>query len=170
MKQMQKLVVDTNVWLDYYLPGRPAHESARRFFDAALAVDAEIFVSIATVKDFHYLMNAQMKRMMCEDRREEGQDASQVVLSPSETAAARALARGYRDNLLELADVVGADTSDVWLARKYEKLHDDFEDDLIIAAMKRVDADLLVTNDWQFIHRSPVAAVSAQDATLLLDM
>lgn len=170
MKRMQKLVVDTNIWLDYYLPGRPAHEAARRFFDAALAADAELFVSVATVKDFHYLMNAQMKRMIREGRLEEGQDVSQVVLSPSEIASARTLARGYRDNLLELAEVVGADASDVWLARKYERLHDDFEDDLIIAAMKRVDADYLVTNDQQFIRHSPVAAVSVSDATLLLGM
>lgn len=168
MKKAEKLVVGTNVWLDYYLPGRPAHEEARRFLDAALAADVGLFVSIATVKDFHYLMNAQVKRMMREARCEEGQDPSRVALTPSEVDAARALARGYRDNMLELADVVGADASDVWLARKYEKLHDDFEDDLIIATMQRVEGDYLVTNDRQFIHRSPVATVSVQDATVLL--
>ena len=39
-------------------------------------------------------------------------------------------------------------------------LHDDFEDDLVIAAAQRIDADFVVTFDRLLIHRAPRPASS----------
>lgn len=47
-------------------------------------------------------------------------------------------------------------------------LNDDFEDDLVIAAAQRVDADFVVTFDRLLIHRAPVACLEPSDMTVLL--
>ena len=56
----------------------------------------------------------------------------------------------------------------VWLACKYRQVHDDFEDDLLIAAAQRAQADYLVTNDERLLKHAPVAALSARDALAAL--
>ena len=47
-------------------------------------------------------------------------------------------------------------------------LHDDFEDDLAIAAAQRVDADFVVTFDRLLIHHAPVACLEPSDMMVLL--
>ena len=63
---------------------------------------------------------------------------------------------------------VGADASDVWLARKYQRVHSDFEDCLVLAAATRAEVDLIVTNDDALLRHSPIAALSSSDALALL--
>ena len=50
------------------------------------------------------------------------------------------------------------------MASKQRELHNDFEDDLIIAAAVRAKTDLLVTNDVKLCSHAPVAAMSVEDA------
>ncbi|WP_148044612.1 hypothetical protein [Eggerthella sinensis] len=47
-------------------------------------------------------------------------------------------------------------------------LHDDFEDDLVIAAAQRIDVDFVVTFDRLPIHHAPVACPEPSDMTVLL--
>lgn len=47
-------------------------------------------------------------------------------------------------------------------------LHDDFEDDLVIAAAQRIDVDFVVTFDRLPIHHAPVACLEPSDMTVLL--
>lgn len=49
-------------------------------------------------------------------------------------------------------------------AMRQKGIHPDLEDDLIIAAMERSHADLLVTNDEKLLRHCPVAALDARDA------
>ena len=48
-------------------------------------------------------------------------------------------------------------------------LHADFEDDLIIAAALRAEADYLVTNNEGLLRHCPVAALDARDMVALLE-
>ena len=50
------------------------------------------------------------------------------------------------------------------MASRQRELHSDYEDDLIIAAAIRAQADLLVTNDVKLRSHAPVAAMSVEDA------
>lgn len=50
------------------------------------------------------------------------------------------------------------------MASKQRQLHSDYEDDLIIAAAMRAEADLLVTNDVKLCSHAPVAAMSVENA------
>ena len=63
---------------------------------------------------------------------------------------------------------MGADSSDVWLARKYQRIHADFEDCMVLAAAQRAKADYLVTSDEALLRHAPVAALSVDDFLALV--
>ena len=48
-------------------------------------------------------------------------------------------------------------------AMTYRDLHDDFEDDLLLAAAARVDADYVVTSDRALLRHAPVACLDPVD-------
>ena len=157
------MLVDTNVWLDFYLANRPLHDKARLLVDKALEARVELLASVTTVKDLYYLVAEAAKRMIRED-------AGREDLTQAEALSAKAYAQGCLDNVLELAFVVGTDEGDVRIARRLEAVHADFEDDLVAAAAMRSDADYVVTNDERFLRRGPVATATTQDALSLLDL
>lgn len=66
--------------------------------------------------------------------------------------------------LSQLATPVPCDLSDIWMASRQRELHSDYEDDLIIAAAMRAQADLLVTNDAKLCSHAPVAAMNVENA------
>ena len=65
--------------------------------------------------------------------------------------------------MADLACAVGADASDVWIARKYKALHRDFEDDLVLAAANRAYVGHLVTSDGRLIRKAPVDDLAPGD-------
>lgn len=153
-------LLDTNVLVDYYCGLRIGHQPARTFIERALSVDAPLFYAIESIKDAHYLIAAFHKSRA----RDEGR-----ILTQAEALAANITAWGCIEHLQEIATAVGADLSDVRLATKLRSIHSDFEDNLIIAAAERAQADYLVTNDKRLLVHSPVAALSTEDALALLE-
>jgi hypothetical protein len=71
---------------------------------------------------------------------------------------------GALEHLMQLAEFIGADYSDAWVAAKYRKLHRDYEDNLVVAATLRAKADYLVTSDERLLKHVPVPAPSPSDA------
>ena len=59
----------------------------------------------------------------------------------------RAFAWGCIESIRELGTAVGVDTADLWLASKYRSIGSDFEDNVLLAAAKRSNADFIVTWD-----------------------
>ena len=155
-----RILLDTNVWLDHYLATRPGHEDVEKFLTLAIEADAGFLVPIASLKDFFYLMQIELKCAVRMDGR---------PLDGNDLCAMREIAWAALDNLLELATVVGADTSDAWLAQKHRALHDDFEDDLVLAAAIRSKADFLITADASLLKHAPVAALSPADMAAYLN-
>ena len=62
----------------------------------------------------------------------------------------------------------GSSTPDLWMATKLRDEHPEIEDNLIVAACMRVEADYLVTNDAKLIRHSPVATVDPSMMARLL--
>ncbi len=93
-------------------------------------------------------------------------DKDEVAKADAVTAAKTAWTCLSKMN--ELSTAVGCDRSDVWIAQKQRRLHSDYEDNLVIAATMRCNADLLITNDEELIRHCPVAALSVEDATNML--
>ena len=59
-------------------------------------------------------------------------------------------------------------TDEALRAMTYRDLHDDFEDDLLLAAAARVDADYVVTSDRALLRHAPVACLDPADMRALL--
>ena len=154
------LLLDASVWIDYYLGYRPLHKQACELVRLAVKLDADMLYAATSSKDLFFLIAADFKR---EYRR-----AHAGVLDAGGAASADAMAWGCLDHLTENAVAVGCDLPDIWLARKQRPLHADYEDNLIVAAAQRAQADLLVTSDERLLRHCPVAALDIPDAIAAL--
>ena len=153
------LLLDTNVLLDEYIPTRPSSAESRQLIDLALEQGHTLLYAARAIVDVHYVISCTFKQMV---RKERGTVSAEDALTIAE------IAWGCIDNLCELATAVGMDNGDVWLARKYRTLHNDFEDNFILAAAERANADFLVTSDKQLLLKATVAALSPKDMLALL--
>lgn len=153
------IVVDTDVWLDLYLPNRAGRDDARRFVERAIACGASLLYTVQTANDVFARVSINAKRWVREGKGEIDENYARAI---------KGLAWDCVASMRELGTAVGADDSDLWLAQKYRELHDDFEDDLILAACTRVSADYLVTNDAKLLRHAPVAALTPADVCVLL--
>lgn len=148
------LLVDTNVWLDAeYGDGKPG--VASDLLKAARKAGVRLGIASHSLKDIFYLVQRRIKI--------ENQIMGKI---PPEHCgkAARIAAWSIVEKLIGSVEVVGSDYSDAYLASKHRAIHDDYEDDLVIAAAMRMNADLLVTSDQALLKHSPVAALSPEDA------
>ncbi len=160
MTRRFSLLLDTNVWIDYYLGYRPLHKQACELLRLAVRLDADVLYAATSSKDLFFLIEADFKR---EYRRAHG-----GTLDAEGATAADAMAWGCLEHLTENATAVGCDLSDIWLARKQRSLHADYEDNLIVAAAQRARADLLVTSDERLLRHCPVAALDIPGAIAAL--
>lgn len=155
------LLIDTNVWLDYFLASRPGHESAFKFFFALSDKEANLFYAATTAKDIFFIAGSIMKG---DWKKEHG------CLTEANSSAINVMCWGITEAMEEMATPVGVDASDFWLARKYRSLHKDLEDNLVLAAAQRAKVDVLVTNDVNLIKHAPVPAMTPDDAIAYLYM
>lgn len=149
-----KVIVDTNVWIDNYCGFRPGSQDAKAFFDIATKEGVELLYAVTSAKDVYCIVAAILKRM----HRDRGGAVDEGVARACEATAFACI-----ENMAEVATAVGADVSDVWLAGKLRGSHLDFEDNLVVAAGQRSEADYLVTNDVLLARHSPIPAFGAAD-------
>ena len=149
------LLLDTNIWIDSQLGTHVGHEVARKLIVVARNNDVRIGVAFHSLTDVFYVVCNELKRVNRADSKIPPERAS---------AAAKEAAWGVVTNIMEYAEVVGADGSDARIAALHKAVHDDFEDDLVFAAARRMGADLIVSNDLALIKHSPLPALTAEDA------
>ena len=97
-------------------------------------------------------------RIDAETKKQGDRALARIGLSPSEAVRA----------LWEFAALVPADQSDFVAGRYFHQVHPDLEDDFILAATSRAEADYLVTNDKRLLSHAPVAALTPTDMLTLL--
>ena len=143
-KRVLKLLIDTNVWLDYFLARtnatRPIVELLSR---AAEAEDIVLFSSSLSVKDVYYILGRTMKA--------------------DETAWA--CVRLIRQKSIIAS--VGAD--EVFDSFVFKYHHNDFEDDLMLGVANRIDADYVVTEDKNLIKHTNGVCINVQQALKLVE-
>ncbi len=154
------LMLDTNIWLDYYMGGRPLHDAAFALIDRSLQMGIELAFAITTSKDLFYQIGLELKRSA---RASDG-----GRLTEGDAVACNELAWGCVSNLDQIATGVGVDVADLRQALHDKVIHRDFEDNLIMAAARRARADYLVTNDRVLLRHCSVPALCAEDALALL--
>lgn len=157
----RKVLCDTNVWLDYYIGARKGHDAALHLVKEGMRNDIAFMVPASCLGDFFYLCQADFKKALRIVYRE---------ISEPQGRAAQEGAWANLAHLLELATVVGTDHGDASIALKHRPIHGDFEDNLVIAAALRSDADLLITDDEKLRRNSPVQTLTVEEALAVLEL
>lgn len=155
-----KILVDTNVWLDYFL-ARSAHHKAVSTF-IARAFECEnivLYIPSLSLKDLAYQLASLMKL----DARRAGKD-----ITPDIAAAAREISWSCVRSVLEKALVAPISRTEVLGAFTYKRIHDDFEDDLVLAALDAVDANFLMTHDEALRRHMGDFCITAEEGLELL--
>lgn len=148
------VLLDVDVWLDNYLPDRPAGADSRLMLDWLVEHDVTISYPITAPATLFYLIQQAMIQASRIDN---------ASLNQSDVQSINETAWACIENMAEIGVSVGADASDFWLARKYRSIHTDLEDNLLLAAAERAQADYLVTSDKSLLGKSTVPALSPHD-------
>ena len=152
--QTLKLLLDTNVWLDLFIPSSPGHGAAWDFMQATAAYDDSagrevvLLYPARIMGDVFYKVRLEAKRWL---------GASRQGTAEERARACRDHAWDCVQDMHELATAVDTDESDVWLALKYRSVHEDLEDDFVLAAADRAQADYLVTSDARLARKARTA-------------
>ncbi len=149
-------VVDTNVWLDYFIASRSGHTAADAFVKLSLREGMALLYTVATSKDLYFLIEREAKRLLREQ--------ADGILSEQDAHVARDMGWDSLLTMRSLACAIGCDEGDVEVACKHRVVHSDYEDDLLIAAALRADATALVTSDEALLRHCPVATMDPVDA------
>ncbi|MBQ9043689.1 MAG: PIN domain-containing protein [Eggerthellaceae bacterium] len=151
----KSVLCDVNIWLDFYFGDRKGHDMARRLVLQGQKQGLMFMVPASCLSDFFYICQASFKKGVLE---------RYGAVSDEQGIAAREGAWAAMESLLRIATVVGADMSDAEIALKFKDVHRDYEDDLVIAAALRAKPDCLVTRDAKLQAKSPVLALTAEEA------
>lgn len=152
------LLLDTNVWLEKYLPWRPEHAAVLELLHETRVQEVAIAFPSQAALDVYQRVRIENKHWA----------RSVGKLDELMAAAIKRLAWDCVNDMRELATAVPVDSSDLYLACKHRDIHDDMEDDLVIAACLRAQASHLVTLDRKLLSHAPVEAVTPQRMTELL--
>ena len=87
----------------------------------------------------------------------------QGTLTEDGAAASTNNAWEVAEGLNDVATPIAMDAADVWMARKLRSVHNDLEDNLVIAAAERANADYIVTSDAKLLQNPHVRALTAAD-------
>lgn len=159
------LLLDTNVWLDLFIPSNTGHDAAWNLVRAAAAYKgphgtlAQLLYPARIVADVFYMVRLEAKRWI----------ATSSLGDPETRAlACRNHAWDCIHDMDALGTAVGMDGSDVWTAIRYRSIHEDLEDDFILAAADRAHPDYLVTSDRKLARKARVATATPVDLSRML--
>ena len=152
-------MLDAIIWLDCFLPSRGNQDLAWSILDEALKRNDEVLYATETAKDVFYNVARSLK---AEERAMRGR------VSDGQAQAINEAAWGVVGFMADVATAVGAEQAEVMLAHSLKSSHRDFEDNLLLAAALRAEADYLVTRDKSLVLHAPVTALLPEDMLELL--
>ena len=156
---MRRIMLDTNVLVDYYLGREPGCDACTRIIDLCLGTHA-LYAAAVSLKDVYYLVASTLKRAQ---RLERG------TLTEGDARACAEVAWGCVRHAVDtflIANTGRGECLDAFVCRS---VHNDFEDNLVLAAARSVEADILATGDERLALHSPIGAMSPQDLASLLE-
>lgn len=139
MLEPRYIVVDTNVWLYYFLGREPECSTIRDLFLSCDEHGVTLIYTPTTYKDVFFLIPRQMRR----DAIAEGKD-EEVSYLPSAWACI--------DVMTQVAVAIPQSLVECAMARDLRKSHNDLEGNLLIAAAETSDADYIITYDQRLIR------------------
>ena len=161
MKSQLKVLVDTSIWLDKYLMDRKGAAAANELLALCVAEDVALLYPLHALHDVFWQVSADIKGWVQQSYGDMSEHWEPVI---------NGRAWDCVDNMTELGAPVGADGSDVWIARHLREINTDFEDNMVLAAAERAKADYLVTRDKHLIQKATVAALTPEGMLAVLRM
>lgn len=153
LTSVSKLLVDTNVWLDYFMGEGPELEATKALVALAHAGSLTLLYAPTTAKDLFYLIPRRLRR-----------------LGPDDGTSFQPAAWACVDKLMELAVAAPLSLPECELARILRQSLPDFEDNLILAAAETATADYVVTQDRAFLAAVPEACITPRRALELFEL
>lgn len=149
------LLVDTNVWVGYFLSEEPHSEEVHHFFSDAQERGVTLAYTPATIKDVFYTIP---RRLRLAAQREGGD--TNVSFLPAAWACVR--------KMTEIAVAASQSLAECDMAWMLRNTHGDFEDNLLMATAETCNADYVVTYDRKLLERfAPACATPGQVLRLL---
>lgn len=152
------ILLDTNVWLDIYLPHRPGREAALELLRVACNQEAVLAFASQSIIDVYQQVMADNKQWA----------RASGLLTEELAVAIKRLAWDCVHEMRQIATAIPVDAGDLYLADKFRDIHDDLEDDLVMAACQRSKANYLVTNDRKLLGRAPIDSRTPEQMVDLL--
>jgi len=153
------IVVDKNIWLDFYLRERPQHEDAVRFIRTAERFEANLGTPADAVNEVFYIVGKCLKQKI----RENG-----GVVDESTARSINDFAWQCVEHMTDLAVSIPLDDRTAWLTRHYREITSDYEDGSVLAACELCKARYLVTHDKKLAAQANIATKTAVEMADLI--
>jgi len=153
------ILLDTNVWINSQLGMHAGYEDARNLLIYARQQHIRIGIAFHSLTDVFYVVRRELQHA-----NEQASPNESTIPPECIAAAAKEAAWGVINSIMDYAEVVGGDGSDARIAALHKALHDDYEDDLVYAAARRMGANLIVSDDLTFVKHAPLPAMTTADA------
>lgn len=157
---MHKIMLDTNVVVDYLLGREPGCSDCAKLISMHAACEHALYIAALTLKDAFFLVSMHLKRM---ERQAAGS------LSEEAARAINEIAWSCVRQLMENTLVLPTGRAESLQATILRSVHSDFEDNLMVATAIDAGIDYLVSNDERLVKHSPIACLTSADAVALLE-
>lgn len=147
-----RILLDTNVWLDLYIPNRQNAAVSKELVVLG-EQKAYLMYPVRIICDVFFQICLEAKQWVRQSR----------PLTQDYANAIRDHAWDCVEHMRSIATAIGADDSDVWHACKLRALHEDLEDNFVLAAASRAKVDYLVSSDVRLLRSASVAAHTPKD-------
>ncbi len=146
---MVRLVVDTNVLLDYFgvSCSEQDQKNAMAFIKKLVEHEIVFLVTPSVLRDFYYLFCSKLKKKVREDLGEVAPEAAMAI----QAACLEAI-----EAIMNVGTVASEDLCSCEAARVLCKQHSDYEDNLLSAVALRIEATAIIPRDAAFTTHAPV--------------
>lgn len=151
--KVNSLLLDTNVWLDYFMGEGPSLAEISRLVACGQTNSLTLLYTPTTAKDLFYIIPRRLRM------RGGSADVSYVPA-----------AQACLERMMEIAVAAPLSFPECELARMLSKKLPDFEDALIVAAAQAAKADFIVTQDKVFLAQLPEVCITPARAVELLSL
>ena len=158
MFDAKTLLVDTNVWIDYFLGPKETIAQITALYKMAADRGITLAYAPTSLKDVFYIIPRRMRAMAIA----EGEAFVERSLAP--------VAWGCVRKMTEIAVAAPQSLAECEMAWMLRNTHDDLEDNLVIAAAETCNADYVVTYDEQMLEHFSPACITPEQALRLLEM
>jgi predicted nucleic acid-binding protein len=155
--QNKRLLLDTNVWIAYFLGTESAkQDEATELINACIEARIELYFAATSIKDVFYIVPRELRRMERRGAPETSPDARAAV------------AWGCVQFMREVAHTATLCEAECSLATMMRSLNGDFEDNMIVAAAETCNADYVVTYDEGLAAAFPAACIKPAQALTVI--